>query len=229
MKTLATAEASQATESRVNPKPINTGPTSAAQPVKSADPVTNQSHEQQVSPPSINKTEISGGVESTAQQAPKEASKQASRQPATTLSPAKPVVEGGVLPLHGDHWVDILRALQLSGVTQSVASSCAMTQWDDSSCTLVLNSSHASLSNKNHEKRIEKALSEYYGQDIRLNFELGEANAATPAEIEADRREQARLAAVDIIRGDKNVQKLIESFDGTLDTDSIEARQHNGT
>ena len=142
---------------------------------------------------------------------------------------AAPVRTGESLELNDQNWVDILGDLQLSGVTYSVASNCAMTASSPDGCTLVLNESHASLSSKNHEARIAKALSEYFGKDIRLTFELGAATTATPAEIEADRREQARLAAVKIIEHDTNVQKLIDCFDGTLITESIEARQQNGT
>ena len=138
-------------------------------------------------------------------------------------------VPGQTYPLSPEHWVDILRELPLSGVTMSVAANCAMTQAGENGCTLVLGQSHASLSNKNHETRIEKALTDYYGNPIKLKFEIGVSEAATPAEIEAERREQARLAAVEIIHADVNVQKLIENFDGTLNTDSIEARQKNGT
>lgn len=149
--------------------------------------------------------------------------------PKREVTPARVLAPGEVLPLNGENWVDILRGLNLSGVTQSVASNCAMTSWKDDACTLMLNEGQSSLSNKNHEQRIEKALSDYYGKAIKLSFELGKTTAQTPAEIESDRREQARLEAVKIIQDDANVQKLIESFDGTLITESIEARQTNGT
>ena len=148
----------------------------------------------------------------------------------TVAQPAPPkAVTGEPYALSSEHWVDILRSLELSGVTYSVASNCAMTAAGEDHCTLTLSESHASLSSKNHETRIAKALAEYYGREIRLTFELGETSTPTPSEIEADRREQARLAAVKIIEDDSNVQKLIENFDGTLITESIEARQQNGT
>ncbi|MFN3236720.1 MAG: DNA polymerase III subunit gamma/tau [Pseudomonadales bacterium] len=136
----------------------------------------------------------------------------------------------GDLALTPAHWVDILRQLGLSGVTQTVAANCAMTQASADACSLLLDESHASLWNKNHETRIQKALTAYYGRPIQLTFEVGQGATETPAQIEAQRREDARLEAVEIIQADANVQKIIESFDGTLNTESITARQEkNGT
>jgi DNA polymerase-3 subunit gamma/tau len=139
----------------------------------------------------------------------------------TTLAPnAAPIIA-----LDETSWVDVLPRLKLSGVTLSVASNCCVLSVTDSGCTLQLDETHASLWNKTHESRIESALSKHYDKPFKLIFEVGKTGHATPAKIEADRRAAAQIAAVKLIEGDAKVKQLIESFDGTLDKDTITARQ----
>ena len=129
------------------------------------------------------------------------------------------------IPLSPETWVDVLPHLGLSGVTLSVASNCRLVTSTPNSCKLVLSESQASLWNKNQESRIKAGLTRYYGLDFSLEFEIGSISGQTPAQIEAERREAARLAAVELIEADDKVKQLIESFDGTLDVDTIIARQ----
>lgn len=128
------------------------------------------------------------------------------------------------IKLSPETWVDVLPNLGLSGVTLSVASNCCLIDADESRCKLVLAESQASLWNKNHEGRIQAGLNKYYGREYTLEFEVGSVSAKTPAQIGAERREAARVAAVKLIEADDKVKQLIESFDGTLDIDTITAR-----
>lgn len=130
-----------------------------------------------------------------------------------------------VIALGETSWVDVLPKLKLSGVTLSVASNCCVLSVADGGCTLQLDETHASLWNTTHESRIENALSKYYDKPFKLIFEAGKTGHATPAKIAADRREAAQIAAVKLIEADAKVKQLIESFDGTLDKDTITARQ----
>lgn len=138
-------------------------------------------------------------------------------------SPA-PVSPGAAIALNEGTWVDVLRALKLKGVTLSVASNCSLKDFSETSCSLVLDEAHASLWNKVHETRIEAALSKYYQTHFKLMFEVGTTTGTTPAQVEAQRREVAQLAAVKVIEADAKVKQLIDSFDGVLDVDTIIAR-----
>jgi DNA polymerase-3 subunit gamma/tau len=134
-------------------------------------------------------------------------------------------VSDPVIALDSTSWVDVLSKLDLSGVTLSVASNCCVLSVADGACTLQLDETHASLCNETHESRIESAFSNYYSKPFKLVFEVGKASSATPAQIETDRRAAAQVAAVKLIEEDVKIKRLIESFDGTLDRDTITARQ----
>lgn len=148
-----------------------------------------------------------------------------SASPLMAASVASKEERGAIIALDESSWVDVLPKLKLSGVTLSVASNCCILSITDSGCTLQLDETHASLWNKTHESRIESALSKHYDKPFKLIFEVGKTGHATPAKIEADRRKAAQIAAVKLIEGDAKVKQLIESFDGTLDKDTITARQ----
>ncbi|MFT5013117.1 MAG: DNA polymerase-3 subunit gamma/tau [Dinoroseobacter sp.] len=131
---------------------------------------------------------------------------------------------GAAIALNEGTWVDVLRALKLKGVTLSVASNCTLKDFSDTSCSLMLDEAHASLWNKIHETRIEAALAKYYATDFKLICEVGTTTGTTPAQIEAQRRETAQLAALKLIVADAKVKQLIDSFDGVLDIDTITVR-----
>ncbi|MEX0942164.1 MAG: DNA polymerase III subunit gamma/tau C-terminal domain-containing protein, partial [Pseudomonadales bacterium] len=130
--------------------------------------------------------------------------------------------------LRPEDWHKVFEALGLTGVTRTLAANCIITEVDQEVCVLVLNEHHASLWNKTHESRIEKALTEYLGRKIALKIEVGATPGETPAQSKERTDEEIRVQAVDAISNDENVQQLIETFDGKLKVDSIVPRSHMG-
>jgi len=61
-----------------------------------------------------------------------------------------------------------------------------------------------------------------------VKVEIGEATDETPADAKTRKQNEARAAAVKEIENDENVRRLIDSFDGTLEHDTIAARQQSG-
>lgn len=140
-------------------------------------------------------------------------------------SPENAVVAPDLSPVN---WVTILPMLGLSGVTLSLASNCVIRQATKGACQLLLNEQQASLWNSRHESRIEAALVKLYQRDIKVKVEIGEATEETPADAQTRKQDEARAAAVKEIENDENVRRLIDSFDGTLEHDTIAARQQSG-
>ena len=136
------------------------------------------------------------------------------------------VLAGGEeLPkLDPEHWAEILPKLKLSGVTQSLASNCTISASGKLECELVLNEHYASLWNNTHETRISSALSRFYDREIKVKVLVGKTTIETPAEKETRRQDVAHAKAVQIIENDEKILKIIESFNGELDRDSITAR-----
>jgi DNA polymerase-3 subunit gamma/tau len=141
-------------------------------------------------------------------------------QVATTAS-AKSTIEPA-------EWVEIFGRLQLSGVTRTLAANCMLSSADADRWVLVLNEHHASLWNGTHETRIGEALTKEFGRQIKLQIEVGSTDRETPAEAQARQDGERKEQAITTIENDENVQQLIDTFDGTLDVDSIVPRKQAG-
>ena len=129
--------------------------------------------------------------------------------------------------ISGD-WQSILRQLELGGVTQILAANCTLGRSENNHCHLLLNEQQASLWNKKHESRISQALTKLYGQEIKVSIEVGIIESETPAQLDRRQREENQARAVTAIEGDKNIQELIRTFNGTLDRKSIAPVDHAG-
>lgn len=123
--------------------------------------------------------------------------------------------------LEAGNWAEVLSLLDLTGVTQTLAANCQLSEITNDRCQLVLNEHHASLWNASHEQRIAVALSELYGRDIQVGIEVGLTETETPAQQTERQNQEDKAQAVVDIESDRNVQQLIESFNGKLDPDSI--------
>ena len=68
-------------------------------------------------------------------------------------------------------------------------------------------------------------ISEYLGKPVRLQVEFSDGDDMTPAEREAQRRQQALDRARQRIRDDATIQALLSTFDARLDEESIQASE----
>ena len=141
---------------------------------------------------------------------------------------ARPQTPSGALPLAPEHWADILVELALTGVTQSIAANCELVSVHEGLCQLVLKAQHAALWNKTHEERIAVALASRYGMPVKLALTVGDTNNETPAEVAQRRRDERLAAALLAIDNDARLQELLDSFDATLDRDTIKPRNQSG-
>jgi DNA polymerase-3 subunit gamma/tau len=119
------------------------------------------------------------------------------------------------------NWSAILVALNLSGVTGTLAANCQLESAKAGSCLLKLAEHHASLWNAAHEQRIAQALSRLYDRNIMVSIEVGTTSVETPAQQSERRKEESHAKAVEDIQSDQHVQQLIENFNGRLDPESI--------
>ena len=111
--------------------------------------------------------------------------------------------------------------LGLKGMTQQLALNCVLQKREGGQLCLLLDAAHSGMRTKNAEERLQKALSNYYGEPIRLSIRLARDEPATPAREQAQQQEQRRQAAIEAIHQDPNVQALCETFDAKVKSDSI--------
>lgn len=122
-------------------------------------------------------------------------------------------------------WASLVQKLKLDGMARQLASNCVLEQWHGQNVHLALSSAHASLRGAKVEDRLQAALSQYSGQPVKLNFNLGPILQETPA-LQHDRREHERLqlarAAID---NDPNVKAFKESFNARVIPESVKPKE----
>ena len=69
--------------------------------------------------------------------------------------------------------------------------------------------------------RLENALREQYGRDVKLSVVVGQPSRATPAEVRRANESTRMREAREAIESDTSVKAIQAAFDATLEPDSI--------
>jgi DNA polymerase-3 subunit gamma/tau len=118
-------------------------------------------------------------------------------------------------------WATVVQSLDLRGPARQLADTCDLRSNAGGAWQLVLPAEKEHLNTQQLRTRLEAALREQYGRDLKLSIVLGQPSRATPADTrrasETTRMREAREA----IENDPNVKAIQAAFDATLEADSI--------
>ena len=124
-----------------------------------------------------------------------------------------------------DSWSKIVAALNVSGILNQLAMNCALVSKEDDHFLLALNPTYENLLTKEREERLTEAVSEVSGKPVQLEIQVKKDEVETPA-MQERREEQARLdTAQQALEGDENVQKIMDTFSASMNTDTIQPKQ----
>jgi len=127
------------------------------------------------------------------------------------------------IPAADTNWNNLLPALKLSGMSLALASHCTMQSNTNNKIELFLAEKHAALLNPKLKERIQEALSTHFKQPIKLNITLTSNLLNTPADEKQHIHHQRQQQATSVIHQDQGIQKIMSTFNATLDDHSIEA------
>jgi DNA polymerase-3 subunit gamma/tau len=118
-------------------------------------------------------------------------------------------------------WPSLLRSLDLRGPARQLADHCDLQSHSGAAWQLVLPADKQHLNTQQLRGRIESALREQFGRELRLSIVAGTPARPTPADLRlASENERARTAR-EAIENDPNVRALQEQLGATLEADSI--------
>ncbi|CAN5447196.1 hypothetical protein BH10PSE19_BH10PSE19_19160 [soil metagenome] len=121
-----------------------------------------------------------------------------------------------------DHdWFNLVTKLNLSGMTLALARNCTLSKMQDSTIELLLDAKQKPLHTKLQEKLLLEALNQHLGKSFNLNIQLSNTAVMTPAKLEQQLQVQQQQQAMQLIEKDDNVQKLIKTFNATIQTESV--------
>ncbi len=121
-----------------------------------------------------------------------------------------------------NNWQNMIEELGLKGLTKELAGNCVIKTQSETKIELALTPTQEHLLNASQQGRIEQALKDKYGADIALSIVLEDSENETPAEANARMERERQKAAVNSVNSDPVVQSLMDTFNGTIDQDSIQ-------
>ena len=118
-------------------------------------------------------------------------------------------------------WAAVVSALELSGAARQLASHCVFVGRQGAVVRLGVDARNQPVRTPAQEEKLAQALSRYYGEPVRLEFQVGGALAETPALLARRVSEQELAAARRAFEADPGVQGLRERFGATVLPDSV--------
>ncbi len=156
----------------------------------------------------------------------------ASRAPAATPSASKEVPEQAKVDVSSSSmesaercdWHELIPRLSLGGMSAQLAAHCSMEKWQDDKLNLHLDPVCEGLLGSMAEERLQQAIDKYCAKHVELVFNIGSAEAETPAQRAERARCEKEAAAVAAMQNDPLVQALEETMDAELIVDSVRSR-----
>ncbi|MCI0590458.1 MAG: DNA polymerase III subunit gamma/tau [Gammaproteobacteria bacterium] len=118
-------------------------------------------------------------------------------------------------------WSALIDEMRLTGLVRELAGNCVLQDRDANRIKLVLPPRCQHLLNDNVEARLQNALKDRFGEDVRLVITVGEPGAETPVELKVREGNERQHSAERAIEGDSNVKALVDTFGAEVDKASI--------
>jgi DNA polymerase III subunit gamma/tau len=118
-------------------------------------------------------------------------------------------------------WTGVVQSLDLRGPVRQLADSCDLKSSAGGAWQLVVPVEKEHLNTQQLRTRLEAALREQYGRDIKLSVTVGQPARPTPAELRRANESGRMREARETIEADPNVKAMQATFDATLEHDSI--------
>ena len=143
-------------------------------------------------------------------------------RPQTVPTPERAAAAGQKAgPATTAEWATVVQALDLRGPARQLADSCDLASNVGGSWQLVVPPDKEHLNTQQLRARLETALREQYGRDLRLAITVGQPTRPTPAELRRSNESARMRDARETIELDPNVKAVQAAFDATLEPDSI--------
>jgi DNA polymerase-3 subunit gamma/tau len=121
----------------------------------------------------------------------------------------------------GEPWSTLIGRLELGGAARQLASNCQVMGRQGSVLRLALDARNKHMRTPAQEEKLAQALSRYFGQPIRLEFDTAATGIETPALAEQRASMEDLDAARRAFESDPGVQGFRERFGATLLPDTV--------
>lgn len=119
-------------------------------------------------------------------------------------------------------WLELFPKLGLSGMTASIGANCTLISVEGDNWLLHLDPAHSALFNPTQQRRLNEALNQFHGRELKVLIELCKPEQETPAQAAASKRANRQREAEASIHQDPVIQQMIQQFAAVIRADSIE-------
>ena len=119
-------------------------------------------------------------------------------------------------------WASLVPQLDLSGLNKQLASNCAYLRREGTTVLFRLDGRSESYLTKARQDSLASALSEYFGETLKVEIAVGPAAAETPVQVEKRKEAEQLDAARAGLEADPNVKALKDMFGAELVPESVE-------
>ena len=133
----------------------------------------------------------------------------------------KPVTDN--LSNFDGNWRSLVDQLKL-GLARALAQNCELLRHDAHNFYLSVPEAHKHLLGDSYQEKLRAALTQHFGTNIRLHFDLG-GSGNTPAAQISQEKAEIQSAADSAIREDDFVQALVRDFGAQIIPSSIKPIQ----
>jgi DNA polymerase-3 subunit gamma/tau len=141
--------------------------------------------------------------------------------PAASVEAAAPPIPAGAVTIDADTWPSVVNAANLSGMTRQLALNCVPASFAQDVLNLRLDQAAAEWRTRASEEKLQQGLSKYLGRDIRVVFEISQANVATPTRQRVMAEQDKAVRATAAFEQDPAVKSLRERFGAEVDAASV--------
>ena len=118
-------------------------------------------------------------------------------------------------------WESTVNQLPLSGMARQLIANSQYLGKENGIISIKLDPVNANLAGDAILDRVQKALSQFYNEPLKIKIVEGELQEATPAEQQAKRESDALQDAVKTMQADPNIIAIENTFDTQLDPKSV--------
>lgn len=169
--------------------------------------------------PVVDSEPVAPAVEPIAASAAEEPAAAANDNPLAALVAALPPADDAAAL--AQWWEQLVNALHLQGVANTVARSCQLKRYDGDRWELALHAGHQIMINRERQELLQSTVREAMQRPITIEIQQDNAIDQSPDMIRAERLQAQLEAATKALQEDAVIQALVQEFDAQLDVSSI--------
>ncbi len=122
----------------------------------------------------------------------------------------------------GQDWKKLIDDMALTGLVKELAGNCVLKDHSEDRIHLVLLPSQEHLLKTIQQERLQSAIHERFGKDVKLIITVEDPKGETPKQANKRMQDERQQQAVDSFNNDSDVKDIVDSFDAKIEQKTIQ-------